>query len=166
MSDVIELFIPIEPKAIQSVRFAMRGGFIRKYQPGKNIKYKQDLKIDTLTQLPDDFEPLTGPLKFQVIYIYAPLSSTTKTKLKFLKEGGVIMRDKKPDLQDNLSKGLCDALTGILWKDDSQITWCEGFKVISDKGPGIFVRVTPLDEQVHAAELPDWVDEFIMKGRE
>ena len=37
----------------------------------------------------------------------------------------------KPDLTDNLMKGLIDALTGICWEDDSQITRVHSHKYYS-----------------------------------
>ena len=36
-------------------------------------------------------------------------------------QGAVVYKTSKPDLQDNLLKGVCDALTGILWERDQQI---------------------------------------------
>lgn len=163
MDNTIEFFIPGDPKAIQSVRFAVRGGFVRTYQPKGNVKWKSDLKVDALAQLPDDFKPIEGPLKFQVIYLYAPLSSMSKKKKKYLEEGNLIMKPTRPDLQDNLSKGVCDAMTGILWKDDSQIVASEGYKAYSHKGPGILIRVTPLAEEQDQDNFPDWVVNFLNK---
>ena len=166
MNDPVELFMQMEPKAIQSVRFAVRGGFVRKFQPQRNVKYKGDIKMDALTQVPDDFEAFTGPIKLEVIYMYAPTTSMSKKKKAYLAEGNVIMKPTRPDLQDNLSKGLCDALTGVLWKDDSQIVWVEGFKVYSHKGPGIYIKVTPLEEQMNNEQLPEWVGDFLKPRKE
>ena len=89
------------------------------------------------------------------------MSSFTKKKRQWLADGNVIMKPSRPDLQDNLSKGVCDAMTGILWKDDSQIVWTEGFKMFCDKGPGILIRVTKVEENMPAEKLPDWVQDWL-----
>jgi Holliday junction resolvase RusA-like endonuclease len=49
---------------------------------------------------------------------------------------------KKPD-GDNLEKFLNDSLNGVLWDDDSKITWLYRSKTITDSKQGetvIFVR--------------------------
>lgn len=54
----------------------------------------------------------------------------------------------KPDL-DNLEKSVCDALNGLLWRDDSLISYkvsskryCNEFEEV----PGILLRVIPMKE--------------------
>lgn len=158
---VVQLYMQGTPKAIQSVRFANRGSFMVKYQPKANTDWKGYLKLSAINQLSEDFKPLEGCLKFEVLYAYDALSSFTKKKRQWLADGNVIMKPSRPDLQDNLSKGVCDAMTGILWKDDSQIVWTEGFKMFCDKGPGILIRVTKVEENMPAEKLPDWVQDWL-----
>jgi Holliday junction resolvase RusA-like endonuclease len=158
---VIDLYIPGTPKAIQSVRFANRGGFMTKYQPKANTDWKGYLKLSAIDQIQEGFKPLQGCLKFEVLYAYDALKSFTKKKKQWLADGNVIMKPSRPDLQDNLSKGVCDAMTGILWQDDSQIVWTEGFKMFCEKGPGILIRVTQVEENLTADQLPVWIQNFL-----
>lgn len=48
----------------------------------------------------------------------------------------------RPDL-DKLVRGINDALTGILWEDDSQVTVIMAVKryVMEDETPGVLVRI-------------------------
>ena len=51
--------------------------------------------------------------------------------MKRIEEGGLIYKTSRPDLQDNLCKGLFDALSGIVFKDDSQIVKVNNLKSIT-----------------------------------
>jgi crossover junction endodeoxyribonuclease RusA len=48
----------------------------------------------------------------------------------------------RPDL-DKLVRGVCDALTGVLWEDDSQVTCIMAVKRYADEDdrPGVYIRV-------------------------
>jgi len=130
----ISLILRVTPLAVQSVRFANIGGFMRKYQPRSNQDYKGCIKALALNQLPDDFELFTGPIKVDVEYIFPPLKSMSKKLTKSIEEGFLIYKDTKPDLSDNLNKGTFDALTGIVWLDDSQIVQLSAKKVYGSIG--------------------------------
>ena len=49
--------------------------------------------------------------------------------------------DKRRKDWDNLSKGVCDALNGIVYKDDSQIERATIEKAYSKDEPGVYVLV-------------------------
>ena len=53
----------------------------------------------------------------------------------------------RPDV-DNLSKAVFDALTGILWFDDSQIAAADSQKVVAagDEQPHVEITVFQLEE--------------------
>lgn len=55
----------------------------------------------------------------------------------------------KPD-RDNLDKAVLDALSGIIWKDDAQVSrgWIEKRVADGDEEPRAVIRVTPLDGQL------------------
>ena len=55
------------------------------------------------------------------IVFYLPIPPSWTKKKKMEAEYGIVRPIKKPDA-DNLYKGLTDALSGIVWKDDSIIT--------------------------------------------
>lgn len=51
------------------------------------------------------------------------------------------LSDKRRKDWDNLSKGVCDALNGIVYKDDSQIEQATIEKAYSKEEPGVYVLV-------------------------
>ena len=115
LEPVLELWIEAEPKPIQSVRFASRGGFVQAFQPKANKEWKAYIKAAVQQQLPPGWEPLTGvPVSTKVVYVYKPLKSFYKWQKELVDDGGVIWKHTKPDVNDNLNKGLYDALTGVV----------------------------------------------------
>lgn len=118
-----------EPFSKQSFRFARRGNYIHKYQP-KSIVVKEDgVSWQILNQLPRGFVPTTEAVELDIVYIFPPLKSWSKKKLAELESGKKMYKTTKPDLQDNLCKGLCDAMEGIVFINDSQICSLRSEKV-------------------------------------
>lgn len=128
------------PQPKQSARFRVQKfgnkSFVKSYQKKEVIENERNFAFDAKSQLPEDFQVMTGPLKVKALFVFPPLKSFNKLKLAVLSSGGVIYKDTKPDLQDNLMKGCIDALEGIVFLNDSQI--CE---VSSRKIYGIVPRV-------------------------
>ena len=115
------------PKSKQSARFRIAGKgtkqFVQSYQK-KSVKDNQkDISSQVNSQLPPNFNPLSEPLSVEVLFVFPPLKSWSKLKLKELESGATIYKDVKPDLTDNLMKGLFDAMNKIVFTDDSKI--CE-----------------------------------------
>ena len=111
-----------EPKAAQSVRFARQGKFTKAYQPKKNHEWKAWIKIQTIAQLPDDFKMRTTAIQIvKCHFVFSPLKSFSKKKMKMIEDGHIFYKTTRPDLQDNLMKIFIDSLSGIVFKDDSQI---------------------------------------------
>lgn len=69
--------------------------------------------------LPEDFEPLQGPL-LVISHYHMPLAKYMHTAKK--RRLHRTPHFKKPD-GDNLEKFLNDALKGLIWQDDAQIAW-------------------------------------------
>lgn len=129
---MLELNIPIEPLAIQSVRSRMikpkfAKAFVMHYQPKRNTDYKQNVKALIYNQLPDTFNLMTGKLEVEYGFIFSPLKSFSKKILAILESGKLLFKDTKPDM-DNLQKGTTDAMTSLVFKDDSQIVKLSAFK--------------------------------------
>ena len=61
-----------------------------------------------------DEPPYTGPVRLWCEFALMPPKSIPK------RQQGWVMHTKKPDI-DKLMRMLSDALTGIVWRDDSQI---------------------------------------------
>jgi len=114
------------PKAVQSFRFT-RSGF--KYQKKDVVEWKNWVRMQAVSQLPDGFEMLKDvPLRVEVEFIFSAPKSWSKKKLAKLTDGETIYKITKPDLTDNLMKGLIDALSGIIWERDQQICRVESVK--------------------------------------
>jgi len=95
--------------------------FARSYDPSASDK--QDIRVIAQQQAP--IELLTGPLCVDVIFYFPRPQSHYRTGklVGELKDNAPLHHTKRPD-RDNLDKLVLDALTGVFWKDDSQI--CEG----------------------------------------
>lgn len=68
--------------------------------------------------------PLTGDVSV-LVYFYVP--------------------NNRSDI-DNFLKGFLDCMTGIVWKDDHQITELHAFKIIEKKNPRIELEIEDLTE--------------------
>lgn len=119
------LGIPI-PK--QSARFKRAGNTIISYQTSKVKNNERNLAFDIKSQLPRGFKPFNGPIGAKVTFVFPPLKSFSKKKIKALEEGETIYKDTKPDL-DNLKKMLWDALQGVVMVDDSRVCKVESKKI-------------------------------------
>ena len=117
---VLEIFIPGIPTPKQSVRFDFKNK--RTYQPAKVEQKAHSMAWIIKEQLPYDFTPFTGPVKILLLhYIFPPLKSFSKKKLKAIQEGETIYKTTKPDITDNLAKMLFDCMEGFVYLNDSQV---------------------------------------------
>jgi len=90
---------------------------------------------------------LEGPVALMV-RSYFPIPRSWSRKRQALALNGELLPTVKPDL-DNCTKLVSDALTGIIWKDDSQVIFIRGRKLYSDK-PRTEISVRALDEVIDA----------------
>jgi crossover junction endodeoxyribonuclease RusA len=83
--------------------------------------------------------PLSGPLSAEITF-YMPRPKSAKNK---------VYCDKRPDL-DKLVRATYDALTGIIFDDDSQIVSERAVKVYASPSmpPGALIHVCPIDSSV------------------
>lgn len=104
-----------EPQGKARPRFTRTG---RAYTPKKTMQYEDEIRIAAQSAMgPTDI--LETPLS---VYIYCnfpiPPSYSKKRRQDCL--NGVERPTKKPDL-DNIAKAFCDAMNGIVYRDDSQV---------------------------------------------
>ena len=129
MTEYLEF--PFEPKAVQSARFAKVGKFMKSYQPKEVVSYKAMIAYSFLAQRPG-WIPTERPIAISRLWYVFPYPASFSEKKKRSEE--VPYKPTRPDLLDNLSKGFIDALSGIAWKDDSQIVKADGLlKVYGDR---------------------------------
>lgn len=80
-----------------------------------------------------DTPPLTGPVKVFLTFYLSKPKSAPKTRITY--------PDKRPDV-DKLGRSVLDALTGVCFLDDSQVTGLLLRKVWAEtSGPGVVVTV-------------------------
>lgn len=113
----IAFTIPGVPVAQPRQRHALIAGHIRNYTPTRDPVNVWKAATQHAAAAAYDGPLLDGPLSLDVTCIFPrPASRTWKTKPMLQ-----VPRTGKPDV-DNLYKALADALTGVLFKDDAQIT--------------------------------------------
>ena len=74
-------------------------------------------------------------------FVFTPLKNIRKADLKRIMEGELLPKTTKPDLTDNLKKGLFDALQGILYSNDSIIFEEANTGKYYGKAPGIYLEM-------------------------
>lgn len=117
------------------------GNSIRMYDPKKISDYKQSVKLQAKSQWLQ--EPLEGALQVEMD-IYRQIPKSTSKRRHKLKNERIIRPIVKPDV-DNYTKGILDALNGVIWKDDSQIVTLIANKYYSDN-PRVEIRVKTIGE--------------------
>lgn len=127
------------PKSKQSARFraikSKKTGktFVSSYQKKEVVDNEKNIAVDVKSQLPLSFIPFDEAIGVQILYVFPLLSNFTKRQKEFIDAGGIIYKDTKPDLTDNLNKGLFDACEGILYTNDSRICKVESIKIYGNE---------------------------------
>lgn len=108
-----ECTFAIEPQAKQSTRFTSKNGISFSYTPKKKREYQNQLATIAKANKPERL--LGGALRLTARFYWAfPESWPKKKKVSQAKIS-------RPDL-DNLLKPLKDALKGVVYADDSQVS--------------------------------------------
>ena len=126
--------IPV-PKA--RPRFTKVGNFVQTYTPKKTADWEETVRWTAKGAMgPTDL--LETPLSLALYFrLPTPKSwSKKRTEAEISGSGPIV----KPDF-DNLAKAVCDALNGVIYKDDSQIVSAHIRKVYSAV-PGVDVFVS------------------------
>lgn len=127
------------PQAVQSARAVRVGRFIKMFQPKEILEWKTYIKLRARTLLQDrypGFKPFAAvPLAVRVTYFFDAPQSLKAAQLHAIEHGALVYKATRPDVSDNLNKGLFDALTGVLWQDDGLIARIEARKLYTATGP-------------------------------
>lgn len=121
---MLTLIILGTPTPKQSARFRIikgkKGNFVSFYQK-KSVKDAAKSIADQIReQLPKGFEIIDSPIQMDILFVFPPLKSWSKKKLKQLEDGETIYKDTKPDI-DNTTKNLLDAMEKLVFANDSRI---------------------------------------------
>lgn len=144
------LTIPGIPKPKQSMRariLTAKSGksFIHAYQKKEVVENERNIRMIIKEQLPSDFIPFTKGVRISTLhYLFPPVSSLKKSELEKIKNGEIVHKTTKPDLTDNLNKGLFDAMQGIVFLNDSQVCEMNDVKKYYSFTPGIIITIEEL----------------------
>lgn len=141
----LRIFIPGEPCAQGRPRFSTAGGFVRAYDPSKSRNYKAYVKAICAEEAKKQGWLFNTdlPLKVEIIAgLSIPSSKSQKWKQAAI--DGKEKPTKKPDV-DNIAKNVTDALSGVIYKDDKQITSLVVGKIYS-KRPGVALVIKALGD--------------------
>jgi len=134
---MITLEIVGKPIPQKRPRFARKGNFVSCYDD--QIVDKKRCQWQILSQFKEEIWEM--PLSLDLIF-FMPIPKSTSGVKKKQMANGVIGHIKKPDL-DNLQKFVLDCLTGLVFKDDSQVCEIRAKKIYSSN-PGTTIRLIPL----------------------
>jgi len=128
------------------------GKHIRIYPDPKSDKYESNIYALAYIQMKKNhWEPLEGPVKAKIT-IYRKLLKTSKKKIQLMIKGYIIPATK-PDL-DNQVKSILDALNGVAFKDDGQISDISAKKRYDDgKGERVEVILELKKNEISAESL-------------
>jgi len=138
----ISLFIPGVPQPKQSVRSRIVNvgdkSFVKHHQTSKVIEAERNIRAIVIPQLPTGFVPFSKGINVTKLhYSFPPLKSFSKKIIAKIDSGHEVVKTTKPDLTDNLNKGVFDALEGLVFINDSQICGLNNCKKFYSNTPGI-----------------------------
>ena len=115
-------------------------GAVHAFTPAKTRRWEETIAGQAQTAMRER-SPVRGPVKLEFVAEFAVPTSWSKWKrraaLRF-----EIAHTTRPD-GDNVLKAIKDALHGVVWVDDCQVTEVHGRKRYAEQ-PKLIVTVTPL----------------------
>lgn len=142
----LTFFIPGIPKPKQSVRsrVVQSGGktFAHHYQTKAVKDEERSIKMIIREQLPKGFVCHAGPVEVvQIVFAFPPLKSMRKAEKQKIESGGMVPKTTKPDLTDNLMKGLFDAMQGLVYTNDSLVFKVGSIRKVYANNPGTGLEI-------------------------
>ena len=129
-----KLVIPGKPLGKQRPRVLKTG---IAYTPKETVNYETFVKTLYLEQHAGK-KPFEGPVSMLISAFYQIPKSASKRRREAMARH-LIPPTTRPDL-DNIAKIIMDALAGIAYEDDKQITSCSINKLYSDE-PKVIVNI-------------------------
>ena len=126
----LQFTIPGPPIGKGRPRFSSVGGRPRSYTPAVTRDY-ESLIAARAAEAMAGREPLQTPL---TVYIYASMSvplSWSKAKRQAALDGDIY--PARPDV-DNIAKTVLDGMQGVVFENDSQVTYLKVSKKYADEG--------------------------------
>ena len=138
--DELRFTVPGEPQGKGRARVGTIAGKARMFTPAKTVAYEGLIAMAAQQEMAGASQ-FTGPVMIEVLMFHAIRPSWSKKKQAQARAG-----DMYPVMKcdaDNCLKAVCDALNGVAWKDDTQVTDVRMRKRFSDT-PRVEVIITPL----------------------
>ena len=132
---MIQFKIPGTPVGKQRPRVTRHGT----YTPQKTADYEK--LVQDIYRI-NKFPKLEGYLSMSVSAYY-PIPKSTSKKKKDMMLKGILLPDKKPDV-DNVLKCICDALNKVAYDDDKQIISMNIVKYYSEN-PCVVIRLEEIE---------------------
>lgn len=118
----LEITIPGEPVSQPRARAAIVGGHARMYSPkGGSSDYKATIRLAAAAAFTD--APLKCPMLVDCEFVFRRPKGHFRTgrHAAELKPTAPLRHTTKPDIE-NVAKAVLDALSGVVWHDDRQVS--------------------------------------------
>lgn len=144
---VLAFTVPGEVRGKGRPRIVKIGAFSRLAADKKTVNYENLVAmaaVDAMNASGMTMQAFQGPVSMWMTARMVPAASTSR-KAREAMLSGEAPPTKKPDV-DNVAK-VCDALNGIVWRDDSQIVSLTVRKIYAET-PGLDVIIRPYRQPV------------------
>ena len=142
IAPVVRILVPGVPKAWQRAghRIARTHDgkqFVSSFTPAQTRSEQGAMKLFAQRAM-EGRPPIEGPIDLRLC-AYMPIPRSWSKSKQLMARTGFLLPTGKPDF-DNLAKNCGDALTGIVWRDDAQVTDAACWKRYSDQ-PRLLIEV-------------------------
>lgn len=132
-----------EPMGKERPRFRRVGNYVQTYTPAKTKNYETKVR-DSYYRENMNTRHMTGAIEAEIYGVF-PIPVSVSKKVRAKMESGEEPYTKKVDA-DNLAKIVLDALNGVAYEDDKQITKLTVTKVYGTD-PRVEVRLRELADE-------------------
>ena len=116
---MIKFTVPGSPTAKGRPRIGRVAGHSRMFQPEKTVRYESTVALFA-RQAMGDRNLFDGPVSLDLL-LHMPIPASWSAKKRMAALNGEIFPETKPDCS-NVLKAVEDAMNGIVYLDDKQIT--------------------------------------------
>jgi len=143
---ILDFHIPGVPVPKQSARhraFIKDGKPMASTYQTKAVKeYESKVASIVGAALPSGFEIHDGPVHvLAVLFAFPAPKSISKKEKDMIASGGWMYKTTKPDVTDNLMKGLFDAMEGVVFTNDSRVCDVRDVRKVYRKKVGTWIRI-------------------------